>query len=126
GDPSGVGLLTLGSSRNQAWLRNPRYGIYHPRLSSNSGWIVFNARPDRLARAQVIVANVQGTVVAGGKDWIVISQGGGAADWSPDASVLYFLSARDGSPCLWAQRLDPATKRPAGPPLGIQHFHAKG
>ena len=46
--------------------------------------------------------------------------------WSPNANLLYFWSDRDGSPCLWAQRLDPATKRPTGEPLGIQHFHSKG
>jgi hypothetical protein len=39
-------------------------------------------------------------------------------------SVLW--SDRDGSPCLWAQRLDPATKRPTGAPLSIQHFHSRG
>ena len=126
GDPSGVGLLTLGSSHNQAWLSNRGYGIYHPRLSSDGSWIVFNGRRDRLAPAQVIVAKVQGSVVAGEKDWIVISQDGDSPNWSPDANLLYFRSDRDGSPCLWAQRLDPATKRPVGPPLGIQHFHTKG
>jgi hypothetical protein len=34
--------------------------------------------------------------------------------WSPDSNLLYYLSKRDGFLCLWAQRLDPATKRPAG------------
>ena len=35
-------------------------------------------------------------------------------------------SDRDGSPCLWAQRLDTVTKRPSGVPLAIQHFHSRG
>jgi Tol biopolymer transport system component len=126
GDPSGVGLLTIGASHNHEWLKDPRYGIYHPRLSSDGGWIAFNGRTDRRAPAQVIVARVQASVVAGEKDWIVVSQDGEAPTFSPDANLLYFWSDRDGSPCLWAQRLDPATKRPTGEPLIIQHFPTKG
>jgi hypothetical protein len=126
GDPSGVGLLKVGSSHNDAWLRHSGYGIYNPRLSSNSGWIAFNGRTDRLAPAQIFVAKVQASVVAPEKEWIVVSKDGDAPGWSPDASLLYFWSDRDGSPCLWAQRLDPATKRPTGVPLSIQHFHSRG
>ena len=116
----------MASSPNHGWLKNPGYGIYHPRLSSDGGWIAFNGRPNRLAPAQVIVARVQASGVAREKDWIVVSKDGDAPNWSPDASLLYFWSDRDGSPCLWAQRLDPATKRPTGVPLSIQHFHSKG
>ena len=54
------------------------------------------------------------------------SRDGEAPGWSPDARVLYFWSDRDGSPCLWAQHVDPATKRPVGEPIDIQHFHGKG
>jgi len=126
GDPSGVGRLTIGASPNHGWLKNPGYGIYHPRLSTDGGWVTFNGRRDRLAPAQVIVARVQASAVSGEKEWILVSQDGEAPSWSPDGGFLYFWSDRDGSPCLWAQRLDPATKRPAGPPLSIQHFHTKG
>jgi Tol biopolymer transport system component len=126
GDPSGVGLLKLGSSHDDAWLRHSGYGIYNPRLSSDGGWIVFNRRTDRLAPAQIFVAKVQASAVALATEWIVVSKDGDAPSWSPDANLLYFWSDRDGSPCLWAQRLEPATKRPTGLPLSIQHFHSRG
>ena len=125
-DPSGIGLLKVGSSPNHAWLEHPGYGIYGPRLSSDARWIAFNGRTDRLAPARVFIAKVEGAVVAGEKDWIVVSDDGDAPTWSPQATLLYFWSDRDGSPCLWAQRLDPATKRPTGAPLSIQHFHSRG
>jgi eukaryotic-like serine/threonine-protein kinase len=124
-DPSGVGLVTVGGSRSDGWLRHPGYGIYNPRLSS-SGWIAFNGRRNRFAPAHVFVARVRESVPAPEKEWIVVSQDGEAPSWSPDTNSLYFWSDRDGSPCLWVQRLDPATKRPIGAPLGIQHFHSKG
>lgn len=125
-DASGVGLLTLGGSHNDAWLSHPGYGIYSPRFSSDGGWIAFNGRTDRLSPARILVAKVDRSVVSSEKDWIVVSQDGDAPAWSPLANVLYFWSDRDGSPCLWAQRVDSSTKRPVGTPIGIQHFHGRG
>jgi Tol biopolymer transport system component len=125
-DPSGVGILVVGSSNDAGWLSHPGYGIYNPRLSADGHWIAFNARTNRFAPAQVFVARVQPSAVAPEREWIVISRDADAPGWSPDASLLYFWSDRDGSPCFWAQMLDPATKRPLGEPLSITHFHRRG
>src|SRR5262249_42119604 len=57
---------------------------------------------------------------------IPISEQGVGADlprWSSNGNWLYYVSRRDGSLCVWAQRLDPAAKKPIGPPLAIRHFH---
>jgi Tol biopolymer transport system component len=124
-DPSGIGLVTVGGSPDEAWLRHPGYGIYNPRLSSDGGWVAFNARPDRLAAARVFIAPVRPSGVAPEQEWIGVTEGDAPA-WSPKANLLYFWSDRDGSPCLWAQRLDPETKRPSGAPVSIQHFHSRG
>ncbi|MGH9200717.1 MAG: TolB family protein [Vicinamibacterales bacterium] len=125
-DPSGVGLLTIGRSQNDAWLKHPVHGIYSPRVSSDGGWIAFNSRTDRQAPARVLIARIRGAVVAGENEWIEVSPDGDAPNWSPKATLLYFWSDRDGSPCLWAQRLDSTTKRPIGTPVNIQHFHSRG
>jgi Tol biopolymer transport system component len=125
-DASGVGLLTIGSSHDDAWLGRSGYGIYNPRFGPDGGWVAFDGRADRLSPARVMVAKVDGARVAGERDWIVVSEEGDAPAWSPDGNLLYFWSDRDGSPCLWAQRLDPSTKRPRGTPLSIQHFHSRG
>jgi Tol biopolymer transport system component len=45
------------------------------------------------------------------------------ARWAPGGAVLYYISDRDGFRCLWAQRLNPATKRPEGEALAVSHFH---
>ena len=39
-------------------------------------------------------------------------------------NLLYFYSKRDGFMCIWAQRLDPASKRPSGAPFAVRHFHS--
>ena len=43
--------------------------------------------------------------------------------WSPDAGLLYFVSARDGARCLWAQRVNRTVGTPVGEPFVVQHFH---
>ena len=43
--------------------------------------------------------------------------------WSPAGSLLYFISHRDGFRCIWAQRLDPLTRRPKDAPFAVDHFH---
>jgi serine/threonine protein kinase/Tol biopolymer transport system component len=126
-DPSSVGLLTLGSTHHDdTWLSDATAGIFGPRLSSDGRWVAFNRRTDRFARARVLVAEVRGSGVAPQKDWVVVSDDGDVPSWSPRASLLYFWSDRDGSPCLWAQRLDPTTKQPVGGPLCVRHFHNRG
>jgi hypothetical protein len=37
--------------------------------------------------------------------------------------MVYGTSGQDGFSCIWAQRLDRATKRPTGPPFAILHEH---
>jgi hypothetical protein len=95
-------------------------------LSPDGTWVAFNSRTDRLARARVFIARIQAGNVAAEKEWIEVTSDGDAPGWSPQGSFLYFWSERDGSPCLWGQRLDPATRRPVGTPLSMQHFHSRG
>ena len=60
-------------------------------------------------------------------EWITIVEGPDGSDkpcWSADGNALYFTSDRDGSRCIWLQRLDPTTKRPTGPPEAFCHFHS--
>jgi serine/threonine protein kinase len=43
--------------------------------------------------------------------------------WAADGDLLYYFSDRDGHTCIWAQRLDPKTKKPQGAPYALCHFH---
>jgi serine/threonine protein kinase len=125
-DPSGIGLLTIDSQQDDGWLARPVHGIYGPRISSDGGWVAFNSRADRLAAARVFVARIWKGAVASEKEWIEISADGEAPSWSPRGTLLYFWSDRDGSPCLWAQPLDPTSKRPSASSFVVQHFHSRG
>jgi len=43
--------------------------------------------------------------------------------FSPDESLLYFISRRDGHSCLWARPLDSVTVEPRGDIFLVRHFH---
>jgi hypothetical protein len=45
------------------------------------------------------------------------------AGWSPDGTLLYLLSGRDGYRCLYAQRVAPGTGEPRGPTFAVWHSH---
>jgi hypothetical protein len=60
------------------------------------------------------------------RNWIPVTDGSAndrEAYWSPDGNLLYFLSERDGFRCVWAERLNPASKNPVGAPFPVYHFH---
>ena len=56
--------------------------------------------------------------------WVSRRRGDGSPYWSPDGNLLYYLSDQDGYRCVWAQRLEPAAKKPAGEAFPVHHFHS--
>src|SRR5262249_23578031 len=71
-------------------------------------------RPDRVTTATDVIPITDGTFV----DLL--------PEISPNGNIVYFYSNRDGSQCLWAQRLKPETKRLDGAPFVVKHFHSAG
>ena len=47
----------------------------------------------------------------------------GLRPWQP--KKIYYFSDADGSRCIWAQRLEPATKTPVGEPFAVLHLHSR-
>ena len=73
---------------------------------------------------QSYIAPFHGDGPIGESSWIDVLDGTtGGGLWSPDGKLLYALSGRDGFACIWAQRLDAATKRPFGAPFAVFHSH---
>jgi len=97
--------------------------IARARFSPDDRWIAFMLR--RGSGFRIFVASYDGAVKREDQ-WVAITDGRYADHlpyWSPDGGLLYFYSDRDGSMCLWAQRLEPETKHPVGQPMVVQHFH---
>jgi Tol biopolymer transport system component/predicted Ser/Thr protein kinase len=121
----GVSWLDLTTGRNSQLFQGGR-GIVES-VSADNRWI---ALAPRLAtgRARVVLVPVHGGGSAAPEsDWISITEGQGYDTdprFSPDGNIVYFLSDRDGSRCVWAQRLDPATKKLAGAAWEVHAMHA--
>ncbi len=99
--------------------------VFDARFSPDGHWIAFHmvTAPDR---RQIFITRFENGEAAAQGEWIEITDGSrldGRTEWSPDGSLLYFVSDRDGFRCIWAQRLDPATKRPTEDAFGVHHAH---
>jgi Tol biopolymer transport system component len=123
-NPTTVRVLDTRTGARNVIVRHKEYNLWQGQLSPDGRWITFlAAKPDQ--SKCVFVAPFRPEVAE--SEWIPITDFTRENDkprWSPDGNLLYFTSDRDGWRCIWAQRLDPATKRPAGEPIGVFHAHS--
>jgi len=125
GQTACISLLDLASGEQTEILRRSGYGIFRATFSPDDRWIAFHAL-NRPGRSAVFVVPFRGAAPIQEQEWIPITDNESydfSVAWSPDGGILYYLSERDGFRCVWGQRLNPATKRPAGPPFSVQDFH---
>jgi Tol biopolymer transport system component len=113
-------VLDLASRRKTALLAT-RHWIATGEFSPDGSW--FSFLEGEGTSWGTIVAPFQGEGPIGESAWVAIVKGGGTGNWSPDGRLLYTISGRDGFACIWAQRLDPTTKRPVGAPFAVFHSH---
>ncbi len=122
--PLSVDLLKLPSRETASFLQHPKWNLSSPRFSPDGRGVVFHAITGPVRR-QIFVAPVIAGAAATEGQWIPITDGQGLdrnAVFSADASLLYFLSERDGFRCIWAQRLD-RQFRPQGAAFAVVNLH---
>ena len=126
-EPSGIiQRIDANTGEKTVIAEKPGMNLYAPAFSRDGRWIAFQASVDDHVM-QLFVAPLDGRLPIAPARWIAVTSAGNTdadAAWSRDGRTLYFTSNRDGSVCLWAVRLDPATKKPLGEPFAVRHFHA--
>jgi Tol biopolymer transport system component len=118
-----VGLLDIASGGKIELLKHPSLILAHPQFSPDGRWISFVVRTAH--RGRVAVAPVRSEIIPE-NDWIFLTDDSSPIHspcWSPNGARIYFVTERDGFACVWQQPLDPATRRPLGPPSDVYHFH---
>lgn len=122
---SQIGVLDP-SGRRTPLVGLPGSALFSPSVATDGKWMAVVVRtPPNDHR--VMVVPLRGAAAAPRTDWIPITEPGAWVDkprWSPRGAMLYYVSDRDGFVCIWARRLDPATKKPVGEPKVVMHFHS--
>lgn len=120
-------LYDLVSRRKTALVKAPDRNLARARFSPDDTRISFVQHVPGSGRSRVYVIPFAEGTVSSPDQWIAVTDDQSFYDkpvWSPDANLLYLTSDRDGFRCIWAQRLDPKTRRPVGPLLPIHHSHS--
>jgi hypothetical protein len=116
-------MADLASGRQDELARHPTWALERPRFSPDGRWVVFHTANSPDVR-QIYSASLHVGVPVPQESWIpVVTDHGCHPSWSPDGALIYYFSFRDGAFCPWAQRVDPETSRPIGPPRAVQHLH---
>ncbi|HKE26268.1 MAG TPA: winged helix-turn-helix domain-containing protein [Bryobacteraceae bacterium] len=117
-----IHLLDLSSKEDRVFVRSSDERLFQARLSPDERWVIFLRETEGLW-----MAPVRNGSAASEREWSRFTESNVQADkprWSSDGKIVYYTADRDGFWCLWAQRVDPATKRPMGLPLAVYHFHS--
>jgi len=87
------------------------------RLSPNQRWVAYAAGKAGASALQVV--DVDGGPARAITDGTFFDD---HPRWSPDGSILYFLSNRSGLFNVWGRRFDPATGQSVGEPFQVTSF----
>ena len=113
------------SGRAVPLLQSAESALFSPSVSRDGKWLALVVRtPPNDHR--IVVIPLHGKTAGAKAEWISVTEPGpwfNKPRWSPNGNLLYYISDRDGFTCIWANHLDPATKRPVGSPKPVMHFH---
>ena len=119
-----IQILDVTTGQTTPLVRHAEYQLTMPRLSPDGRTLAFTmVRPGRERR--LYLAPFTGEPIPE-QQWSVLVDGANLdrqPGWAPTGATLYFLSERDGTRCVWAQRVDAATRQPIGSPFAALHMH---
>jgi len=122
GNPMKFSVLDVTSGQQDVILAYPKYPIAGVEYAPDGHWLAFHFAPTPLMPRAIYLVPLRDGRAAGESEWIVVMDRPGMQTrpwWSQDGNVIYFLSNWGGKQEIWAQRLQPGTKRPLGEPFRI-------
>jgi Tol biopolymer transport system component len=125
GPPSRIALVAVADNRQRDLIVSSRT-VNRPHFSSDGRLVAFRVAASSSEGEAMIVARVPAEGPVRESDWITIGEPERdlrPCGWAPNRALLYFMSSRDGSRCLYALSVDPVTGRPQGVPFAVKHSH---
>ena len=123
GMPSRLLEYDVASGRTAELASHPKWNLHQARFSPDGQWVAFHTTNSPNVR-QVYAARSSPGSAREPQSWVpLVTDHGCHPNWSPDGSLLYHFSFRDGAFGPWVQRIDPVTKRPIGQPRAVLHLH---
>jgi Tol biopolymer transport system component/DNA-binding winged helix-turn-helix (wHTH) protein len=122
GHPAGLWLFDVASRQASALASHPSWNLHEGRFSPDGRSVAFHTT-NSPNRRQVYAVPVSPEPLDPSA-WVpIVTDHGCHPNWSPDGSLVFHFSFRDGAFCPWVQRVDPATRRPIGAPRPVLHLH---
>jgi eukaryotic-like serine/threonine-protein kinase len=119
-----IHILDVATGRSTPLLQHPEFRLTMPRLSPDARTLMFSeSREGRIRKIHLVpftgepVPESQWSLVVDGTEF------DRQPTWSPSGDTVYFQSDRDGTRCIWAQRIDPATRKAVGRSFAAHHIH---
>lgn len=127
-EPPSIYVYDRSSRHDSLFLQKPGYALFQAKFSPDSRAVVLiGCHPEKTGEGcAIFIVPLKSDGTPETHDWIAIDHPSPWDDkprWSPSGNLLYFVSDRDGSLCLWAQRLNSRSKQPEGVPFAVYHFH---
>ena len=121
---SSLALISVDTLTRRDVVTSARYVLNRPELNPSNRLLAFRATAD--SRDSLFVVPLRPDRTLSEDEWIRVvapEEDARPCGWSEDGTLIYILSSRDGTRCLYAQRVDAETGRPIGAPIEVQHFH---
>jgi Tol biopolymer transport system component/DNA-binding winged helix-turn-helix (wHTH) protein len=120
--------LDVLSGRQSLFLQKSGYDLFQSKFAPDGRAVaLIGCDAQRsVSDCRIFVAPLKGDGSPEPEGWAEIdhpSPWDDKARWSPDSGTIYFVSDRDGHYCLWSQALNRTSKRLAGKPVPLYHFH---
>ncbi len=125
GNPIRFYTITLNGGISDL-ISDPKRNIHGAAISPDGRWLAFHVPLTNLHH-DLYVTPLHNGQAGADVEWIAMTRDEYVNQtpwWSEDGNLLYFISNRDGFSCIWAQRLDPSRKTPAGSPFEVYPFHS--
>ena len=123
GRPMRFSTIDVATGQSIVILADPKHQIYGAAYSPDMQWIAMHYAPNDGPPA-IFITPARDGKAAPPSEWIPIMDRTSVQArpaWSAEGNVLYFISNAGGQFDVWAQRLNPKSKRPIGDPVVVYH-----